>query len=123
MKLRGLITAIALMLVGMTAFAQEGIIQEAQFPGGAEAFVKYLSTEVEYPKQSMDNGEDGIVYIRVAISEKGEVSNPEVLRGISETLDNSALKAVKNMPNWIPAKDKDGNVASTAVIPISFRLN
>ena len=57
--------------------------------------------------------------------EKNPESTEELKEGqdLGELLYEEGVRVLKLMPNWEPAKDKDGNVVrSRFTLPIMFRL-
>lgn len=93
-----------------------------EFPGGEEALFRYLGTNLEYPPDARDRGEQGIIYVTFQISEDGKVKNLEVLKGVSEPLDNEALRVVREGPDWIPGMKDGEKVAVQYNLPIRFTL-
>ena len=51
------------------------------FKSGAADITKYLSENLEYPRDALVNGIGGTVYVNFIISESGAVSNVQILRG------------------------------------------
>lgn len=95
----------------------------AVYPGGIEALKKFINSNLAYPQ--VDGGFDyqGTVYVSFVIEKDGSISRAEVARGVTEELDQEALRVVNSMPNWIPA-ESDGKVIATKVrLPIRFTLN
>ncbi len=70
----------------------------------------------------MEMGEQGIVYVKFVIDKDGSVVNEEVRKGVSESLDNEALRVVKMMPKWIPGEQDGKKVRVSFTLPISFKL-
>lgn len=93
-----------------------------EFKGGAEGLMKYLSTEVKYPKTSMENNSQGKVFVEAVISATGKVTKVKVLRGVDQHIDAEAIRVFEAMPDWTPAIKDDKNVASRVVMPINFSL-
>jgi len=50
----------------------------AKFPGGEEAFMKFINENLEYPKEAIENDVMGEVWIQFDIDKKGNVENVEV---------------------------------------------
>lgn len=95
----------------------------AEFPGGEQKLMEYISSRVRYPIAALEKGIEGKVFIEFQILVSGEVSEPRVIRGVDEDLDKEALRVVKSMPNWIPAINSNGNsVKSSMILPIAFHL-
>lgn len=128
-----------LLLIPMVLFSQHGLTEakvetskekvyeevdtEATFPGGASEMMRYIGNSVKYPEISMENGEQGKVFVQFVVNTNGTLSDIKVLRGVSKEIDNEAVRVVKNMPKWTPA-DVDGEkVRSYATLPINFVLS
>ena len=94
-----------------------------EFPGGNEtALMKYLATNIHYPKQAIQNGIQGTVYISFIVSDVGEVIDIKIARGVNEELDREALRVVSEMPRWEAGAMNDEPVSVSFSVPIKFRL-
>ena len=91
-----------------------------EFKGGTEAMIKYMSENINYPKET---GLTGVVYIGFIVDEKGNVTNATVMKSAAEPLDKEALRVVKSMPKWTPGQDKGKNVKVKMTLPVSFKLS
>lgn len=96
---------------------------EAEYPGGENAMIFFLSSNLKYPPQARNRREQGIVFVTFVIDEGGKVVNPEILKGVSTDLDREAIRVVKRMPKWTPATKDGQNVRSRLNMPIKFMLN
>ena len=125
----------------------------AKFPGGDEECFKFLSENIRYPKLCHEFGVQGRLIVRFVIEKDGSISNIEKVRGpgkelsqvdvvaykeenpdatelpkegqdLGDLLYEEAVRVLKLMPKWEPAKDKDGNVVRSRFnLPIMFRLS
>lgn len=93
-----------------------------QFPGGDAEMHKYISDNLFYPVVDREMGVEGRVTIRFVVGKAGEITDVELLKGISPSCDREAIKVVKNMPRWIPGKQNGNPVRVYHVLPIIFRL-
>jgi periplasmic protein TonB len=91
-----------------------------EFPGGEEARINYLKSNIQLPKNWNPDSITGKVYVQFKVEANGNIANPKILRGLDPVLDSIALNAVRNMPNWIPAKQKGKPVACLFNLPIKF---
>lgn len=128
MKLRISIFVTLLTLVSLPLMAQRNKIVEnpedpAVFPGGLLNLETFLSDVARYPDGAMASGVQGTVYVRFVVEKNGNVTGAEVIEGVEEHLDATALKAVELMPQWTPARDKGKKVRSYVVMPICFTLD
>lgn len=104
-----------------TQNAPEGM-EAPGFPGGTEAFYKYLSENIHYPEQAKADGIQGRVVVGFVVMDDGSIVNVEVQRGIGGGCDEEAVRVVKAMPKWQPAvyNGKPCNVHYS--LPVSFKL-
>ena len=92
------------------------------FPGGDAELLKYIATNIKYPKESQDNGEQGRVICSFIVGRDGSVNNPEVLRGVTPLLNEEAVRVINTMPRWNPGMRRGKAVAVKYTVPITFRL-
>ena len=92
------------------------------FPGGDAELLKYIATNIKYPKESQDNGEQGRVICSFIVGRDGSVNNPEVLRGVTPLLNEEAVRGINTMPRWNPGMQRGKAVAVKYTVPITFRL-
>jgi TonB family protein len=100
----------------------EQVEQMPEFPGGQTELINFLMKSVKYPRESMEKGIQGKVFVSFVISKKGSVLNSKIERGVDPLLDAEALRVVNSMPEWIPGKEKGKKVAVQFTLPISFKL-
>ena len=95
-----------------------------EFPGGKEALLHYLNTNVKYPKIAQENGIEGRVIVRFYVAKDGMVENVHVVRsGGDPSLDKEAERVIKMMPRWIPGKQRGKLVRVMYTVPVNFRLH
>ncbi len=92
------------------------------FLGGDAELLKYIATNIKYPKESQDNGEQGRVICSFIVGRDGSVNNPEVLRGVTPLLNEEAVRVINTMPRWNPGMQRGKAVAVKYTVPITFRL-
>jgi len=96
------------------------ITEHAKFKGGKDALKKYLQENLQYPNDAKEKNIQGRVYVKFKISETGKIKQVKVIRSIHPIIDKEAIKVVKSMPNWIPAKSNNENIESEKVLAIIF---
>jgi protein TonB len=108
------------------AVIEEEIIEfpdvEAEFIGGAQALMKYIQTNIQYPPTSIEMNEQGKVYLSFVVEPDGSISNVVVERGVSPDLDREAKRVVRSMPNWKPGESKAKKSRTRCRLPINFQL-
>ncbi len=92
------------------------------FPGGESAMKSYLNSNVKYPDVAQENGVQGRVIVESIIEKDGSMSDVKVIRSVDPSLDREALRVVKAMPKWTPAKLKGIPVRTKCTTPVVFRL-
>ena len=98
--------------------------QKPGFNGGdANEFSKWVAANLKYPEKCRQSKVQGRVTLQFTITEKGEVTDVRVLRGVNEELDKEALRVVSASPRWTPGKDKNGNIVPVIfTFPVLFQL-
>ncbi|MET4107061.1 energy transducer TonB [Hymenobacter sp. UYP22] len=91
------------------------------FPGGAEAFQKFLRKELHYPDAALRSGISGRVFVRFIITAEGRIRDAEVVKGLGSGLDEEALRLVRIMPWWTPGRVSGQPVWMSYTMPIIFR--
>ena len=92
------------------------------YPGDMEALYKFLGQQMHYPKEALENGIEGRVVVRFVVEEDGRLTHFEAIRSPSPLLSNEAIRVLRQMPRWNPAKRMGRNVRCQYNIPVMFRL-
>lgn len=95
--------------------------EQASFPGGVKAWVKFLEQHQEYPQLAREMGIEGNVYLSFIVDEKGLLSDILVTRGIGGGCDKEAIRILENSPPWIPGKQRGLPVKSRMSLRIHFK--
>ena len=93
-----------------------------EFIGGEKSMMMYLSNKLRYPEKAVIDKIEGRVVVRFVVDRLGRICDPKVIKGVRSDLDKEALRVVKNMPLWSPARNNGQPVNSYFVIPINYRL-
>ena len=96
--------------------------QMPSFPGGPQALLQYLNSNVKYPVVAQENGVQGRVVISFVVEKDGSVTDVQVAKSVDPSLDKEAQRVVKSMPHWIPGKQNGSAVRVKYVVPVSFKL-
>ena len=100
-----------------------GVVEEsAQFPGGNEACLKWLSEHIKYPSICREQGVQGRVIVSFVVNKDGSIVDVKTLRSPDENLAKEAERLVKIMPKWKPARQGNKTMRSRFQLPIQFRL-
>ena len=96
--------------------------QMPEYPGGMQELFGYLAKNIKYPKDAEDQQIQGRVIATFIINKDGSISDAKVVKSVSPSLDEEALRVINGMPNWKPGKQNGKVVNVKYTIPISFRL-
>ncbi len=75
---------------------------EAEYPGGAAAWQRFLNRNLRYPQEAIDNEISGSVVVQFVVDEEGNVSNVEKVNG-PESLGAEAVRVIRKSGKWTPA--------------------
>lgn len=95
----------------------------AKFPGGEDARLKFIETKIKYPQEARKAGIQGVVYVTYVVEKDGSITNIKVLRGIGGGCDEEAVRVIKAMPSWIPGTQRGEAVRFQFNLPIRFVLD
>lgn len=99
------------------------VVEEpAEFPGGQEALMAFLKDNLKFPQAARDRYIEGRCYLKFVVNADGTISDIKILRGVTDCreCDNEAVRAVKMMPKWKPARNNGKNVKSYFTLPVKF---
>ena len=98
------------------------VSENAEFPGGNMAASNWISKNMTYPEECRKQGIEGRVVIKFVVNKDGSIVDAEAVKSPHPALAAEALRVVKSMPKWKPAKEGGKVVRSRFNIPIMFRL-
>lgn len=94
----------------------------AEYSGGMRLFYQNIAREMNYPTTARQQGIQGNVYIQFLITQKGELTEAKITKGIGGGCDEEALRAIKSIKGWNPAIHKGKKVTTRMVLPVIFKL-
>jgi len=106
-----------------STFAQKGRIEKsAQYPGGYNKLLDFVSSNAIYPKEAVQQTIEGVVKISFKVDEGGLVRDVEVVESGQYFLDRAALECMWKMPLWQPAERSNQTIPSNFILPITFEF-
>lgn len=99
--------------------ANAPVQKEPEFPGGPEAWLNFLRRNLVVPGE-LEPGEKKTVAIRFYVSDKGIVTDFQVLQSAGKAYDNEVIRVLKRMPKWKPAIQNGVPVARAFTQPVTF---
>lgn len=92
------------------------------FEGGMGNFYAFISKKIKYPQAAKRMGVQGRIFVQFIVEIDGSLSDIRVLKGIGAGCDEEALRVMRLVPQFIPAKQGDVRVPVKMIIPINFNL-
>jgi len=96
--------------------------QMPEFPGGMDSLYAIIKREMNYPKNAKNNYIQGTVLVEFSITEDGSVDRAVIKVSAHPLIDEEALRIVRSLPKWIPAKVNGKPVAVWYTLPVSFNI-
>lgn len=93
-----------------------------EYPGGMKAFVNYQKRKLVYPPQAKKENLEGVVAVQFVVEKDGRITSPTIVRSLRADMDSAALTAIRNMPNWIPAREHGMRVRCKYSVPVQFKI-
>ena len=96
--------------------------EKPEFPGGVPALMRFVSQHFKVPRVDLEQGINGTMYVRFTIDKNGDVTDIKMLRSISPSCDEEAMRVISMLPKWKPGKQSTRNVAVEYNLPIKVSL-
>ncbi|MEP6746244.1 MAG: TonB family protein [Bacteroidota bacterium] len=94
---------------------------EAVYPGGNDAWPKYLFKTLKYPQKAIDKEIQGTVIVQFIVDATGKISDVKTISGPAE-LKAESIRVVKESGVWIPATDHGVKVRAYKRQPITYKM-
>ena len=91
-----------------------------EFPGGDAALLEYIANSIKYPEGMSKESVLGRVNCQFVVEKDGSVSDVEVVRSINPALDKEAIRVIKTIPKFTPARHKGEVVRVKYAVPVRF---
>lgn len=92
-----------------------------RFPGGTIALNKYLVENMKYPIYIDSNNKKEKIFLKFVVESDGSLNYVTILKGLNKQFEDEALRVVKAMPKWVPARQSFRNVACYSLLAIAFK--
>jgi TonB family protein len=96
--------------------------QMPEYPGGTDALLKFIDSNIKYPAEAKQKGVEGKVFVQFIVSKTGDIVGIKVIKGIESGCDDEAVRVCKMMHRWIPGRLNGKPVPVKIVIPFHFKL-
>jgi len=92
------------------------------YPGGLQAFYKFLGTNIKYPEMAAKNNVQGKVLVSFVVEKDGSLSDIKIERSLGSGTDEETVRVLKLSRNWNPGIEDAKPVRVKYNIPVSFVL-
>ena len=100
------------------------MVDEPAIPrGGIRGLYKSIVKTLKYPELAKEKKIEGRVIIEFVIEKDGSLTNLRLIKRIGGGCDEEAMRAVKSVPKWQPAKHRGLPVRTKRRIPVMFKLH
>lgn len=87
-----------------------------------QGIMKHIGKNFEFPELARQMGIQGKVYVNFVIEKNGKVSTVTIARGVDKLIDDEAIRVIKKLPTFVPAKQRGKPVRMQYTVPINARL-
>jgi protein TonB len=96
---------------------------ESSFPGGVQAWARFLNKNLRYPDEAMNTGVEGTVMVQFIVDKEGHISDAVAISGPEQGgLREEAVRVIKKSGQWTPAVQNGRYVKSYKRQPVIFRI-
>lgn len=93
---------------------------EAQFPGGAQAWQRYIQKAIMAQMDEFSDADYGTCTIQFIVDKEGNVSNVKATTMAGSRLAEIAANAVRKGPKWTPAMQNGRSVNAYRIQPVTL---
>ena len=86
------------------------------------SLMTYIKKHVDYPREAVEIGAEGKVYVQFVVTKHGKVDKVKVIKSEDEMLNKAAKEVIKNLPGFTPGKQMGRPVNVIMTVPINFIL-
>ena len=95
---------------------------ESSYPGGMEAWIRFLQRTLRYPPDASEIGIEGAVMVRFTVDTLGNTSEVEAIQG-PEALRAEAIRVIRLSGRWQPALQNGKKVKTSKIQLIKFKID
>lgn len=107
-------------------YEQSEVDEELMYGSGGgnwkQSMMAFIANNVKYPVKAEENGIQGKVFVQIVVNSEGKMIEAEVKESVHPLLDKEAIRVVKSLQRWIPAKIKKVPVSSKMYVSVGFHL-
>ncbi|MCI1188345.1 M56 family metallopeptidase [Hymenobacter sp. DH14] len=88
--------------------------------GDSRAIVEAIQTRLAYPNVTAADQRTGRIFASFIVTEHGDVTAPNIVKGLGAAYDEAVLAAIQKLPKMVPGKQDGKAVAVSFTVPVQF---
>jgi protein TonB len=96
-------------------------LKRPEYPGGKEAFKKYIKENLKYPDEALQKQIEGIVQLVAQIDDNGNVVDVSIEKGLGAGCDEEAERLIRNV-QFGGVKNRGVRLKTKKKFKIEFKL-
>ncbi|WP_018480096.1 TonB family protein [Pontibacter roseus] len=98
--------------------------QMPEFKGGEKEMLTFLGSNIQYPKDAVENGLEGLVVVSFVVETDGTISEAKSVKTLGRGTDEEALRVVRLMSgHWNAGRQNGEAVRVRYTLPIRFAMS
>ena len=85
-----------------------------------QKFAEHISKNFNLPKEAVNKGLEGTVYVSFVVSKNGDVTKVKIIKGVHPLLDEAAVSAVSKLPPLNPGYQLGKPVPVLYKVPVKI---
>lgn len=90
------------------------------YPGGQQGITDFIKNEIKFPNTKKKPKNGGSVIVSFVVNREGNIGDVQIIQSAGELYDEEAIRVIKKMERWIPAKLSGREINIKFPIPINF---
>lgn len=100
----------------------QSVAVQPEYPGGMDAFRKWVGSTMQYPQSAIDAGVKGTIELTFVVERDGSLTDIKVLRDLGYGTGQAAVNLLKRSKKWSPGIQNGRPVRVQYKLPIAMSL-
>ena len=92
------------------------------FPGGEAGLMAFMAKNLRFPYSAQQKKIQNTVLCSFFIEKDGTIKQVDIIISVDPILDREAIRVIKALPRWQPARKNGKPIRTKYILPVSFRL-
>ncbi len=93
-----------------------------EYPGGNKALLEFISKNLVYPSEALNNNIQGRVILKFVVKEDGSIGRIEILKGVDPLLNQEAIRVIGMLPKLKAGRQNGVSVPVWFLVPVTFQV-